>query len=312
MTFPRLSKYFLGFSAILVLASATLFVVAGPKYSIEFTGGTLLQIELPADKTRDDVISALQSYEESAGSADATIQPDAGRPAALGNFTVTAVKTASEEAFLIRLRPMDNEEHISVLAHLRTSLGDVKELKYNTIGPSLSRSLKAKSLQAIAFASVAVILYLAIAFRKLPRKLNPWKFGVLAIIGFLHDVIVTVGVFIVIGWFTTFEFDTLFVTALLTILAYSANDTIVIFDRIRANMTFENRSEELSKIIVAGLRQCVTRTFSTAFASLIMLISLFFLGSDSIRWFILALIFGTVIGAYSSYFVAAPLLMYWK
>lgn len=312
MTFPRLSRYFLVLSAILVLTSAALFVVAGPKYSIEFTGGTLLQIELPADKTRDDVVSALQSYEESEDTADASLQPDSGRPAALGNFTVTSVKTASEEAFLIRLRPMDNEEHLSVLTHLRASLGDIKELKYNTIGPSLSRSLKVKSLQAIAFASVAVILYLAIAFRKLPRKLSPWKFGVLAIVGFLHDVIVTVGVFIVIGWFTTFEFDTLFVTALLTILAYSANDTIVIFDRIRANMTFENRSEELSKIIASGLRQCVTRTFSTAFASLIMLVSLFFLGSDSIRWFILALIFGTVIGAYSSYFVAAPLLMYWK
>ena len=120
------------------------------------------------------------------------------------------------------------------------------------------------------------------------------------------------GVFLVMGGFTTFEFDTLFVTALLTILAYSANDSIVIFDRIRANMTFENRSENLETVVAAGLRQCVSRTFCTAFAALIMLFSLFFLGSDSIRWFILALIFGTMIGAYSSYFIAAPLLAYWK
>lgn len=299
MTFRQLSTFFLGLSAILVFGSIVLFIVEGPKYSIEFTGGTMLQIELPAGKDREDVLAALKNYEESAKQS-------------LGNYSVTAVKTASEEAFLLRLRPVNNEEHIALLAQMNESIGGVKELKYNTIGPSLSRSLKTKSFQAIAFASVAVILYLAIAFRKLPRKLNPWKFGVLAIVGFLHDVIVTIGVFIVLGWFTSFEFDTLFVTALLTILAYSANDTIVIFDRIRANMTFDNRTEELSTVVAVGLKQCVTRTFATACASLIMLFSIFLLGSESIRWFILALIFGTIIGAYSSYFIAAPLLMYWK
>ena len=299
MTFQQLSKLCLGLSAILVIVSIALFIVPGPKFSIEFTGGTLMEIQPSADKTRDDVLSAIHAYE-------ASTKHD------LGNISVTAVKTASEQAFVLRLPTISNEQHVALMAELQKSLGSVNELHYNTIGPSLSASLKVKSLQAIAIASIAVILYLAIAFRKLPRKMNPWKFGILAIIGFLHDVIVTTGVFIIIGWFTTFEFDTLFVTALLTILAYSANDTIVIFDRIRANMSFDNRNEDLSTVIERGLRQCVTRTFSTAVAALIMLLSLFFLGSDSIRWFILALTFGTIIGAYSSYFIAAPLLMYWK
>ncbi len=299
MTFQNVSKVLLCVSTLLVIGSIALFIYPGPKFSIEFTGGTLLQIQTVDGKTRDDVLQAVRSYEE-ASKED------------LGNVSVTAVKTATEHGFVLRLRPMSNEEHVALLASLEKSLGKVDEQHYNTIGPSLSASLKTKSLQAIAFASIAVILYLALAFRKLPRKMNAWKFGILAIVGFLHDVIITTGAFIILGWFTTFEFDTLFVTALLTILAYSANDTIVIFDRIRDNMSFDNRSEDLSAIIIRGLRQCVTRTFSTAIAALIMLFSLFFLGSESIRWFILALIFGTVIGAYSSYFIAAPLLMYWK
>ena len=299
MTFRQLSTFFLCSSVLLVAASIALFVYPGPKYSIEFTGGTLLQIQVPEGKTHDDVAAALIAYEKSSKES-------------LGKYSITSVKTATEDALLLRMRPMSNEEHIALLGQLRTSLSNVSEMKYTTIGPSLSASLKWKSLQALAIASLATIAYLALAFRKLPRKLNPWKFGVLAVVGFLHDVIVTVGFFIILGWFTSFEFDTLFVTALLTILAYSANDTIVIFDRIRANMSFENRSEDLSVIVERGLRQCVTRTFSTAAAALIMLLSLFFLGSESIRWFILALMFGTVIGAYSSYFIAAPLLAYWK
>jgi len=299
MTFRQLSTFFLGLSTFLILASVVLFITPGPKYSIEFTGGTLLQIELPVGKTRDDVIAALQSYEET------TTQ-------SLGNSSVTAVKTASEEAFLLRMRPMSNEEHIALLGHLETSLGAVKELKYNTIGPSLSASLKTKSLKAIALASVATILYLALAFRKLPRNLNPWKFGTIVVVAFLHDIVITVGAFTILGWFTSFEFDTLFVTALLTILAYSTNEAIVVFDRIRANLTFEQRSEDLSVVVVAALRQCLGRTTGTTVSILIMLTTLFFMGAESIRWFILALIFGAVMGVYSSYLVAAPLLMHWQ
>ncbi len=299
MSFRSLSKYFLALSALLVIVSVVLFVAPGPKYSIEFTGGTLMQIQLPAGKTRADVVAALASYEKE------TLQ-------SLGNPTVTTIKTANEEAFILRMRPMSNEEHLTLLEHLKKSLGDVKELKYNTIGPSLSSSLKKKSLQAIGIASIAVVLYLAIAFRKLPRKLNPWKFGIIVVIAFMHDVVLTIGAFTVLGWFTSFEFDTLFVTALLTILAYSTNEAIVVFDRIRANLTFEQRSDDLSIVIVTALKQCVWRTAGTTVSILIMLTTLFVMGAESIRWFILALIFGAVMGVYSSYLVAAPLLLHWQ
>ena len=299
MTFRYLSRISLTLSAFLLALSVAVFVYPGPKFSIEFTGGTLMQIELPEGKTRDDVAAALESYETET-SAD------------LGNPSVNAVKTATEEAYLLRLRPMSNEEHLQLLGHLKKELGDIKELKYNTIGPSLSASLKTKSFQAIGIASFVVIAYLALAFRKLPRKLKPWKFGVIVVIAFLHDIIITSGVFTVLSFFTSFEFDTLFVTALLTILAYSTNEAIVVFDRIRANLSFDNRGDDLASVTSIALRQCVGRTTGTTVSILIMLTTLFLMGAESIRWFILALIFGAVMGVYSSYLVAAPLLVYWK
>jgi preprotein translocase subunit SecF len=299
MSFRTLSTVTLAASCCAVIASIVLFIKPGPRFSIEFTGGTLMEITLPEGKSRADVQKSVERFSAKASES-------------LGHVTISAVKTATEEAMLLRTRPMSNEEHIALLEQLKADIGNVRELQYTTIGPSLSDSLKWKSLQALTIASLAVIAYLAFAFRKLPRKLNPWKFGILAVIGFIHDVIVVTGIFTVIGMFTSFEFDPLFVTALLTILAYSANDTIVIFDRIRANLTRENRHEDFTTVVAKALQQCVTRTFNTTTSTLITLGCLFFFGAESIRWFILTLIVGTIIGAYSSYFVAAPLLVLWR
>ncbi len=298
MQILQFSKFSLVVSVVLVAASLVLFFVPGPKFSIEFSGGTLMEIQNTA-KTKEDVTTALNAYEEK-------------NPGVLGNVSVSAISGIQGDSFLLRMKAMSNEEHIDLLKHLETSLGSAKELQYTTIGPTLSASLKKNTFIALGVASVAIVAYLAMAFRKLPRKLNPWKFGVLAVIGFLHDVIITSGFFIILSRFTSFEFDPLFVTALLTILAYSANDTIVIFDRVRDTMTHENRHDDLGKVVERALHQCVTRTVNTVAATLIMLGSLFFLGSESIKWFILALMFGTLIGAYSSYFIAAPLLVFWK
>jgi preprotein translocase subunit SecF len=300
MSFLKLSKFCLALSALAIIASVVLLINPGPKLSIEFTGGTLMSVRIPDAKTETDLKAALGAYEKKTSTS-------------LGNYSVASIKSATGgKSFSVRVRDLTNEEHLALLASLKGSLGKVDEMQYNTIGPTLSSSLKKNALIALVIASFAIIIYLAFAFRKLPRKLSPWKFGVLAVVGFIHDVIVTSGLFVILSRFTSFEFDPLFVTALLTILAYSANDTIVIFDRIRANLTYESRSEDLGATVARALRQCVTRTVNTTMAALIMLVCLFFLGAESIRWFILALIVGTLIGGYSSYFIAAPLLILWK
>ncbi|MDD4319459.1 MAG: protein translocase subunit SecF [Candidatus Peribacteraceae bacterium] len=299
MSFLKLSKYGLFLSATLLIVSAVLLFVPGPKFSIEFTGGTLMSIELPADGTKESLADAVRAF-----------RPEGGE---LGSFSVSAIRSiGGGSSYSIRMRPLSNEEHVALLQHLEKAFPDIRELQFNTIGPSVSQSLKQRTFVALGLASVAIITYLAFAFRKLPRHLNPWKFGLLAVAAFIHDVIITAGFFVVVGRYTSFEFDTLFVTALLTILAYSTSDTIVIFDRIRANMLLEGRSGGFLDTVLRGLKQSIPRTLGTTISTLIMLVALFLLGAESIRWFILALIFGISIGTYSSYFVASALLLRWK
>ncbi len=296
MSFLSLTKITLPISAVLVLASIALIVFVGPRMSIEFTGGTLMEVRLPEGKTKTDLEPAVAKF--------APKEP-------LGQVTYTTIRSAIGSSVLMRMRELNNEEHVALLSHINAALPGTTELKFNTIGPSVSASLAEKSIIALIIASIAIVLFLAYSFRSMPSKLSPWKFGTLAVLAFLHDIIITMGIFVIISRYTSFEFDTLFVTALLTILAFSVNDTIVIFDRVRANV-LANPREPIPNAVVSGLRQCVTRTTHTTMSGLIMLFALFFLGSESIKWFILALIVGTIIGTYSSYFVAAPLLVYWR
>ena len=249
-----------------------------------------MEIRIPSSATKDDLENALSSL-------------------AFGNFSISATKG---NTMLIRMRDLNNSEHLQLQAHLSETLGETEELQFTTIGPTVGASLKKRSLWALTIASIAIVLYIAFAFRKVPRKLSPWRFGLIAVVTLLHDVLITVGIFIILSQITSFEFDTLFVTALLTILGYSVNDTIVIFDRIRDNLLTQNRGEEFHIVADRSLKQSVTRSINTSVSTLIMLSALFILGSESIKWFVLTLIVGAVIGTYSSLFLATPLLVYWK
>jgi preprotein translocase subunit SecF len=294
MSLLKFSKFFLGLSGLCVVCSLALLFVMKPNLSIDFTGGTLMEISIPEDKTKDDVSSAL-----------ATLNIE--NP--LGNSQLSSIKG---KGVLLRMRDLTNEEHIALISHLGKELGEISEQQFTTIGPTVGSSLKKRSFIALGIASIVIVLYIAFAFRRVPRRLSPWRFGVIAVLTLLHDVIITVGIFTVLSHTTSFEFDTLFVTALLTILGYSVNDTIVIFDRIRDNLASSGRTEDFRDIADRSLSQSITRSINTSVSTLIMLFALFLLGSESIKWFILALIVGAVIGTYSSIFLATPLLVHWR
>lgn len=294
MSFLKPAKFFLGLSAALVVASIALFFVPGPKLSIDFTGGTMMEVSVPTNVDSTRMEEVLNTFESE--------QP-------LGNVSISATKSSS---MLLRMRDISNDEHLALLGHLRNELGEIRELQFTTIGPTVGASLKRRSFWALGIASVAIVLYIAFAFRKIPRKLSPWRFGIVAVITLLHDVLITIGVFVLISQVTSFEFDTLFITALLTILGYSVNDTIVIFDRIRDNLADQGRKEDFATIADRSLSQSITRSINTSVSTLIMLLCLFILGSESIRWFVLTLVVGALIGTYSSIFLATPLLVYWK
>jgi preprotein translocase subunit SecF len=296
MSLIRVSKFFLTLSTVLVIASVVLLFVPGPNLSMEFTGGTLMNITLPKGNTKDGLRKALESFRTEQGET-------------IGSPTISLTR---EGTALIRLRDISNEEHLGLLAHLGTTLGNIEEQQFTTIGPTVGETLKQRSVEALIVASVGIIVYIALAFRKVPRKLSPWRFGFFAVLAMVHDILVTSGIFVILSHFTNFEFDTLFITALLTILGYSVNDTIIIFDRIRENLSFQEKHETLEATVEKSFRETLTRTINTTLTTLITLFCLYFMGAESIKWFILALIIGISFGTYSSYFVATPLLIFWR
>lgn len=294
MSLLKPAKFFLGLSTALMVTSVALLFVPGPKLSIDFTGGTMMEISLPAGTEKTTVEDALAAFESETP---------------LGNVALSLTK---DSTVLMRMRDISNPEHIALQQHLGKELGNIRELQFTTIGPTVGASLKQRSFWALTIAAIAIVLYVAFAFRKVPRKLSPWRFGIIAVVTLIHDVLITVGIFILISQVTSFEFDTLFITALLTIIGYSVNDTIVIFDRIRDNLQEQGRKEEFSSVADRSLSQSIMRSVNTSVSTLIMLSCLFILGSESVRWFVLTLIIGAIIGTYSSLFLATPLLVYWK
>jgi len=290
----RSAKLFLTLSTIFVVTGLALFFVLGPVLSIDFTGGTLIEVSLPEEVTKDTLGSALEEFPGET---------------AIGNVAISRTKDMS---YIIRMRDLTNEEHLALVDHLENEFGSASERQFTTIGPTVGASLKQRAIWALAIAAIAIVLYIAFAFRKITRKLSPWRFGFIAVITLFHDIIITVGIFVVVSHTTSFEFDTLFVTALLTILGYSVNDTIVIFNRIKDNLAIQDRGEPFADVAERSLRQSIPRSINTSISTLIMLFALYFLGSESIRWFVLTLIVGAVIGTYSSIFVATPLLIHWR
>ena len=295
MSYMKLSKAFLAVSAILTIAALALLIYPGPRLSIEFTGGTLMELQLPEGKTKDDLDSAIRS------------ESLADLP--LDGAVINRTKTGT---FFLRTENLDRDQHGKLMTALTGSLGEIKELQYTTIGPSVGASLKRQAIIALGIAGIAIIAYLAFAFRKLPKGLSPWTFGTAAILGVVHDVALVVGIFTILSYYTTFQLDTLFIAALLSTMGYSMSDTIVIFDRIRDNLKEGGKHEELSTIVAKSLKQTLSRTLNTGLGAMIMLLMLFLFGSESIRWFMLAMILGTIIGTYSSFFVAPPLLILWQ
>jgi preprotein translocase subunit SecF len=283
-------------SILLVGTSLVLLLYPGLKLGIDFTGGTLIELSFDEGAEKSQVEEAFASF------ATAN-EIDTGQPFIL--------KT-SEGGFIIRIKEITNEAHVTLQSHLTETIGAFTEQRFTTIGPTVGETLKSRSLWALITAATVMVLYIAFAFRNIPRKLNPWKFGIIAVIALLHDILITLGIFVLVGMFTSFEVNTLFITALLIILGYSVNDTIVVFDRVRENVFHQDRGDSFQVVAERGLQQSIARSINTSLSTLIPLFALYFFGAESIQWFVLTLIVGLAIGTYSSLFLATPLLVYWR
>lgn len=287
-------KYSFALSAILFTASVIILAVFGLKPGIDFTGGSLIEVSFTGE--RPELAQVMESSES------------------FGVGTVVA-QPIDDDSYVLKTRFLTEDEHQHVLASLRSSFetGDDKVLeeRIETIGPAISSQLKKRSLYAGIAVIIAIILYVAYAFRKVSSEVPSWKYGLTAIIALIHDVVITMAIFSLLGEFKGVEIDIPFVVALLTILGYSVNDTIVVFDRVRENVV-KKTSKVFEEMVEQGVRDSFTRSINTSFTTLMVLLALFFFGGASIHYFALALIVGIISGTYSSIFLASPLLVVWK
>lgn len=276
-------------SGTAVTASIFALIVWGLNFGIDFTGGSLLEIVFSQEPPQENAVK--QSI-TSAGILD-----------------TVSLQRIGEQGMILRFESVDEEKHQTILNHLKENFDqNLIEERFDSIGPSIGNELRRKTWTAIAIALIAIILYISWAFQKVSKPISSWKYGLIAIIALFHDIIIVLGVFSVLGKFWQVEISAPFIAALLTILGYSVNDTIVVFDRIRENLLrhYENNLEE---IINKSTNESITRSINTSLTTIIILLAIFFFGGESVKIFSLALIIGIAIGTYSSLFLASPLLV---
>ncbi|HKC14680.1 MAG TPA: protein translocase subunit SecF [Patescibacteria group bacterium] len=207
-----------------------------------------------------------------------------------------------------RTVPIDQDKNKKILDKLGNG---IKEEEFETIGPTIGKETAVNALWALVIASVLIVLYITWSFRQIPKPASSFRFGICAIAALIHDVLVVVGVFSIFGHFYGVQIDSLFVTALLTIIGFSVHDTIVVFDRIRENL-LRMGSSDFPHVVNESILQTLVRSLRTSLTVILVLVSLLLFGGESIRWFVVALLVGVVSGTYSSIFNAAPLLVLWQ
>jgi len=278
-------------SGALVAVSLFSFIAWGLKPAIDFTGGSLLEVE----------------YNESRPDIGVLKETVVGLE--LGNVLVQPL---GDRGVLIRARELAESERALLINSLnRLGGGGLVEKRFNSIGPVIGKELARNSWISIGLVLLMIIIFIAWSFRKVSKPVASWKYGLAAIMALAHDVIIPVGVFSFLGHFYNVEVDTLFVTALLTILGFSIHDTIVVFDRIRENLK-RGGSKFFEDIVEQSVWQVMGRSIKTSFAILLVLAALLLFGGQTTFYFTLTLILGIFFGTYSSIFLASPLLVSWQ
>ncbi len=284
----KYKKIFLSISVILVLLSIVSLFVFGLRIGIDFKGGALTEVVYQTTRPAQSELDA--AFKEL-------------------NLGSILIQPTGELGYIVKSLDLNEEQHALLLKTLSQNGKSVLEEKnFNSIGPSVGRELTRKAIIAIVLVSLGIIFFIAFAFRKVSKPVSSWKYGLMAIVSLLHDVIIPIGLFTLLSHFYGAEVDTLFVVAALTILGLSVSDTIVIFDRIRENLK-NNTKDSFTETVGKSLDQSYMRSIFTSLTVIIVLLSLFFFGPESTKYFALMLTAGMFFGTYSSIFLASPLLV---
>jgi preprotein translocase subunit SecF len=287
----KYKKIFVSISIALVLLSIISLFIFGLKVGIDFKGGALTEVAYtntrPAQADLDKSLQAL-------------------------NFGSILLQPTGDMGYIVKSRDLSDAEHTTLLNTLsENNASPLTETNFTSIGPSVGKELTRKAIVAVVLISLAIICFIAFAFRKVSKPVSSWRYGLIAIITLLHDVAIPVGLFVILSHFYGAEVDTLFVVAVLTILGLSVSDTIVIFDRIRENLRNEVNLDKtnFSQVVGKSLEQSYVRSICTSATVILVLLALFFFGPVTTKYFALMLTAGMFFGTYSSIFLASPLLV---
>jgi len=288
MNFTKYLNLYFIISALVILPGLYSLFRFGLKPAIDFTGGSIIEVriknnESAAEKNKEKINNFLSDIDE---------------------IELDSIQVGRENNFTLKLKPIDEAKKEEILNKLNKEYVEVEELRFETVGPVLGRELIRKTLLAVVLAAGFILAYVAYQFKDK-------KYGICAVLAMFHDSLVILGIFSLLGHFWGVEVDTLFVTALLTSLSFSVHDTVVVYDRIRE--TIKNHPKaDFETVVNKALSETMSRSVNNSLTIIFMLTCLYLLGGQSIKWFVFALLIGTISGTYSSPFVATPLLVVWE
>jgi len=286
----KYKNLFIGISLVMLTLAIISIFTYGFKEGIDFAGGTLWQVRFSSQEVS---VPELETYLKTTFGIE--------------NLLVTA---GSENGVMMsRTNELSENQHQEYMTQLQENFGQVEELRFESIGPVIGAELKSKAIWAFILVLFGISLYIAFAFRKVSYPVSSWKYGIATLICLFHDAIIPTGLYAWWGSMKGLEIDTNFIVAILTIMGFSVHDTIVVFDRIRENLIV-HKGKKLGEIINISINQTFARSINTTLTLVIVLIALYLFGAATLSYFVLLILIGTIIGTYSSIFMASPLLTY--
>jgi preprotein translocase subunit SecF len=306
MDFVGKRKIFYILSAVILLVSIVFMIPAGPmglKWGIEFTSGSTMTMQFDQSISQDDLTSAMVEL----GHGEAKVKEVVGQEGSSGStFFVRTKKLVDHVQGSDTGTTVPEQQKIKDALIVKFGTMDITE-SYD-IDSTMAKGIASKAVIAVILASIGILLYIAWAFRKMKHA---FRLGVCAIIALLHDAVICIGVYAIMGTFFVVEVDAMFITAILTVIGYSVNDTIVVYDRIREN-SLKNPGLPLGTVINNSIMETISRSINTSMTVVFVLLSLYLIGGPSIHNFVLVLLVGVIVGTYSSIFIASQLLLDWE
>ncbi len=291
MNFVKHKNIFFIISGVLILPGLISLLTKGLKPGIDFTGGTLMEIK--SNKFNDSKKNEIEDLIKKQG------------------IEVSSIQQSGNNSYIIRSKEFNQAKNNQVMAELNKKYEKVEESRFETVGPTIGAELTRNAILALIVSSTFIVLYIAWSFRTVPKPASSLRFGITAVAALLHDAFFILGIFSILGFTLNVEVDSLFVTALLTVIGFSVHDTIVVYDRIRENL-IKAKAPTFDDTVNLSIWETMARSINTSTTVIIVLLALLLFGGESIRWFVFALLIGIISGTYSSIFNAAQLLVLWQ